>query len=191
MSRALTDQAELINTVVSNFGCMTVTQAEKLLGEEIAKKNISFLILKNYIRTNDDNTVLYTTNKPKVDTNMLDCLWVAIGRATDKDGNFNRESLMEAFQYNPTQISMIYNNMLYYITAVTEANAGSVIPFLIDRFKKNNPSGKSDGLEYIFVVRSEDLIDYILDFGIELPFRIVLIEGNTTENPKVRYLKTK
>ena len=188
MSRELSNQAELIKTVVSNFGCLSITQAEKMLGGgDMAKKHISFLILKNYLRTNEK--VMYPAHNAKIDSLMLDCLWVAISRATDKDGNFDSESLMQAFQNSPVQVSMIYKNVFYNIVGITDGNAGSVIPFLIDRFRKSNPSGKKDGIEYVFVVRSEDVIDQILEFEIDLPYRIALITGDNTETPKVKYLK--
>ena len=188
MISEFTPNAQTINDVVTNFGCLAVGQAAMLLGnEDTAIRNGSFLILKRCIRQTG-NTYVPRQN-PKVDRLMLDCLWVALNRAKDENGNVIREEILNAFPNKPVQVNMIHNNKYYNITGITTENVGSTLPFLDQRYKKNYKDKTPDNMEYIFVVRNEDLIDAILDFGLEMPFRIVLLDGEPEAEPRIRYLK--
>lgn len=184
MNELLSPAAETMVYLLGNFGCMSKAQA-KAIFEDRAQRIASALVLKNIIKEKEE--IYVPVHTPKPDKLMIDCLWVALNKVKKEDGTYDTEPLRFATQNKPVLIGLIANNMFYNIVGITQDNIYSTLTFLNDRYSKNQKA--EDGMEYILVVRNEDLIDQILEIEPSIPYRIVLLDGDGEFGPKVKYLK--
>ena len=92
----------------------------------------------------------------------------------------------EHFRFSGCSIRDCGENV-FFLDGINSDNLFSTLAFLADRY--NKAKKHDDGVEYIFVIRNEDLIDEILDNEPPMPYRIVLLDGDGPEGPRLRYLK--
>ena len=184
ISTTISPTAETFVSIVNNFGCASKAQMKQIFGER-SERIANAMIDLRYIA--DRENMYVPIHTPSPDKMMIDCLWVALGKTKKKDGSYDLDSLKLAYRNKPVNISILANNVCYNIVGLNSDNLFSTINFLIDRY--NSAKQDSRGIEYIFVLRNEDLIDEILEMEIPMPYRIVLLEGDSEEGPRLRYLK--
>lgn len=191
MNSTLRKRPETLLQIIDNYGCITFPQASVICGgDDKAKADLSHLILIHCIH--ERNGFYVPVREPKVDREMIGCLWVAIEKLRNEDGSIDSDALKTSFTNMPVQICLIKKDTFYNIVAITETNIASKMSYLKDKFQKNYSSPeKAVGQEYIFVVSDLDVVKQIAEFAPNMPNRIAYIEGDVMQIPKVRYLAPK
>ena len=186
ISTTLSPAAETFVSIVNTFGCLSKAQTQLLFSYKDQSSRLPSAMIN--LRLIKERESMYVPKvNPVPDKTMIDCLWVAIGKIKRKDGTYDTDALKLAYSNKPVQIAMLSNDMFYNIVGINSDNLFSTLAFLTDRY--NKAKKHDDGVEYIFVIRNEDLIDEILDNEPPMPYRIVLLDGDGPEGPRLRYLK--
>ncbi len=192
MAITLTESAETILQLINTYGCMTLAQATELCDgdEEKAKRELSHLILINCAKEHDG--IYVPVKDPKIDTRIIDAMWVAMDYSKDNDGKIDQEALKTSFPNNPVQISLILKNRFCNIVSLSQENLSSTLPFIMEKFAQSYPQAeKARGLEYIFAVRDMGTIKEIAEYAPAMKNRIALIEGDVLDKVSIRYLSPK
>ena len=192
MRRELHETADTLLQVINNYGCLTLAQATVLCNgdRDKAYRNLSHLILLHCIHEKDG---LYVPFKdPKPDFNTIDSLWVAMDKCKKEDGTLDKDTIKISFPNAPVNICLIKEDIFYNIVALNENNIASTLPFLMDKFTKNyGTKEKASGQEYIFVVRSMDVVKQIAEFNPNMPNKLAFVDGEITGDVNIRYMSPK
>ena len=192
MRSELNKTAETLLQVINNYGCITTAQATALCDddEDKAQRNLSHLILLHCIH--ETNGFYVPVKDPKPESNTVDALWVAFDKAKDEDGVINKETLLMSFPNNPVNVCLIQADKFYNIVTLSEINITSTLPFLMEKFTKNYKTAENAGnQEYIFVVRSMEIVRRIAEFAPNMPNKIAMLEGDIKGKVTIRYMSPK
>ena len=194
----LAPNAQKALNIISAFGCISNDQLTEILQKDSdrpVKPIISFLTRDRYAVFKNDILFPFPA-KNKIDWELIDCIWVAIDKSRNDDGTYDTDSLANSFSNSPVSIVMnsSKDNITYNILEITEGNIDSKMPFIIERFKKEHRGmdiKKIKNIQYIFVVKEQNIIPLIAEYELPMPNKIALLSEDQNTVKKVRYLSKK
>lgn len=193
--KILPEECKKINSFVEEFGGITDSQLDLLLGNMKKNKDFYINVLKSK-HLKEDNPGVYTpklkTSADRAYTKSMEyCEWALLLNLHNEDG-----SEVEYFRTDsPSQLAFLKDGTLYK-AAYIDRNGQGVLVTLFQQYLQNfsnidisKMKGGKPPFHYLFVISDESVIDLIQGIGMDAPHTIVLVQYNKGTIPTVEYYK--
>lgn len=196
-TKNMAPNAELIYNTVCTVGAITKSQTARILEgtkyPTVAENLLRSLHhMKNVKFMGPDYVVSFFDKK--VDTDAVQCLWVALDLLTGDDGFVNLEGVRNIIDGNNiAKFSFIQSDKavvtVFYVGKTEFSKIAASKQRFYDVTGVEAGNEKSAGLIYLYVTDSLEVIDMIKNANIKFPHITALVKGDPAQKPEIRYFK--